>query len=453
MLYSSGEDSWDEARRPVRRSENLEVPGSKSGSRSRSNSQSKSPRRYQDYQYESQRRSPRSERAVSSRPRASPVSKSPILDKFGRSVREEMERSRYRSRHGSSSSRKSPRMESSRKERIKEDVCYVSPRRQKPPSRSPRRESPRYREEPRYEQPRYYESQTESSEDWRDRQRVSPPLRKQGRNFEEIIPPEPRKVSRPSRQEYDSKWGVVAGKINKKEEVDQIDPRDHHDYVNYSPTRGPKLVDPEESLSPWGQKSPRDRISAMEEAEATPEPVEKIIAEEEVERKEESSAGLMYNIQDIMVKPTEEPFVISPRETMNPMLLDLNQDSSRFQQHLSLKEDEKDSCLGLSVSDLTSEHELVKKDDFVMKVDPPPPKQWTLFSYSATGQFQVRDEETGEIFQIFNQQPEPEPEDSEEEAAGGEKEISWCSLYLISRIFGLALMMAGLAGMIVLALY
>ena len=162
LLFSSGEDSWDDERRPVRRSENLEVPGSKSGARSRSGSHSKSPRRYEDYQYDSQRRSPRPERAVSSRPRASPVSKSPILDKFGRSVREEMELSRYRSRHGSSSSRKSPRVESSRKERIQEDVCYISPRRKKSSSRSPRRESPRYREEPRQDYRRYYESQTES---------------------------------------------------------------------------------------------------------------------------------------------------------------------------------------------------------------------------------------------------------------------------------------------------
>ena len=67
----------------------------------------------------------------------------------------------------------------------------------------------------------------------------------------------------------------------------------------------------------------------------------------------------------------------------------------------------------------------------------------------------MRDEETGQIFQIFNQQPEPQPdsEDSEEAAGGAEKEMSWCSLYLVSKIFGLALMMAGLAGMIVLALY
>ena len=451
MLFSSGEDSWDDERRPARRSEKLEVPGSKSRSRSRSSShsQSKSPRRYQDYQYDSQRRSPRPERAVSSRPRASPVSKSPILDKFGRSVREEMERTRYRSRHGSSSSRKSPRLESSRKERIQDEVCYISPRRQKSSSRSPRRESPRYREEPRPDYRRYYQSQTESSEDWRDKQRVSPPppLRKQGRNFEDVIEQEPRKVSRPSKKEYDSKWGLVAGKINKKEEKEEAD-FEHHDYVNYSPSRGPKIVEPEESLSPWGQKSPRERISAMEEAEDSPESVEEIIAEEEGERKE-SSPGGMYNIQDIMVQPTE-PFVIPARETMNPMLLDLNQDSSR---HLALKEDEKDSCLGLSVSDLTSDHELVKKEDFVMRVEAPPPKQWTLFSYSPDGQFQVRDEETGQIFQIFNQQPEPEPESEDSEEAGGEKEMSWCSLYLVSKIFGLALMMAGLAGMIVLALY
>ena len=110
--------------------------------------------------------------------------------------------------------------------------------------------------------------------------------------------------------------------------------------------------------------------------------------------------------------------------------------------------------MGLSVSDLTSDQELVKKEDFLMRVEPPPPKQWTLFSFSAEGQFQVRDEETGEIFQIFNQQPEPGPESVDsEEAGGGEKEMSWCSLYLLSKIFGLALMMAGLAGMIVLALY
>ena len=464
IMYSSGEDSWEEERRNVRRSEKLTVPGS----RSRSNSHSMSPRRYPDYDYGGQQRSPRPERLRSSRRRTpSPsISKTPILDKFGLSVKEEMEKMRYKSRHGSSSSRKSPR-----REKLSEDICYISPRRsprrekeslryreeprrekespryreeprrekeslryreeprrekESPRYRSPRRESASYREGPRHDY-RYYETQTESSEDWRDRRR------KPSGKYEHVIDLEQKMVS--------------VSSIKKESKTSRGDDVDH-DYVNYSPTKGPKVDDLEESMSPWGEKSPRDRISAMEDVEDT-ESTERIIDEE---KKEESleSPDFTYNIQDIMVQPAETSTIPEIKETINSPIL-INEDSNKF---LTLKEDEKDSCLGLSFSDLNSEHELIKKDDFVLSVSPPAPKQWTLFSFSADGQFQVRDEETGEIFYIYNQQPEPETtEDNDEEEKGeDEEEISWCSIYLCSKIFGLLLMMGGLAAMVVVAI-
>ena len=44
-------------------------------------------------------------------------------------------------------------------------------------------------------------------------------------------------------------------------------------------------------------------------------------------------------------------------------------------------------------------------------------------------------------------------EDNDEEEKGeDEEEISWCSIYLCSKIFGLLLMMGGLAAMVVVAI-
>ena len=91
------------------------------------------------------------------------------------------------------------------------------------------------------------------------------------------------------------------------------------------------------------------------------------------------------------------------------------------------------------------------------------PRQWTLFSTSPGGPLKIRDEESGEIFTIINEVPEPPPAEDlgsrAEEAkmyAGEEEEeeedVGWCSLYLISKLLGLGLLIAGLAGMVIIAL-
>ena len=55
--------------------------------------------------------------------------------------------------------------------------------------------------------------------------------------------------------------------------------------------------------------------------------------------------------------------------------------------------------------------------------------------------------------------PEPPPAEYLESGAGeakmyaGEEEdVGWCSLYLISKLLGLGLLIAGLAGMVIIAL-
>ena len=191
----------------------------------------------------------------------------------------------------------------------------------------------------------------------------------------------------------------------------------------------------------------------MEDVEDT-ETSDKIINEEvERETKEEiAEPEFTYNIQDIMVQPTESFNIPEIKESVTSPVFEIKENPTKL---LHPKEDEKDSCLGLSFSDLNSEHELTRKDDFLTSEEPPAPapKPWTLFSFSGDGQFQVRDEETGEIFYIYNTQPETELEENDEkEEEDGEEEISWCSVYLCSKIFGLFLMMGGLAAMVVVAL-
>ena len=86
------------------------------------------------------------------------------------------------------------------------------------------------------------------------------------------------------------------------------------------------------------------------------------------------------------------------------------------------------------------------------------PRQWTLFSTSPGGPLKIRDEESGEIFTIINEVPEPPPAEDlgsgEAKMYAGEEEedVGWCSLYLISKLLGLSLLIAGLAGMVIIAL-
>ena len=125
-------------------------------------------------------------------------------------------------------------------------------------------------------------------------------------------------------------------------------------------------------------------------------------------------------------------------------------------------EDDKDSGIGFTLCDFKSDYNddvPVKKEKEETFVTMTPPKQWTLFSFSANGPLKVKDEETGEIFTIINEIPILEDSQNDEynvkenePILDEEDDISWCSFYLIGRIIGLGLVIAGLAGMVYIAL-
>ena len=66
----------------------------------------------------------------------------------------------------------------------------------------------------------------------------------------------------------------------------------------------------------------------------------------------------------------------------------------------------------------------------------------------------VRDEETGEIFTVINEIPIENKEEEEnieshnKEDDNDEEDVGWCSVYLLIRVFGLFVLIAGLAGLV-----
>ena len=100
----------------------------------------------------------------------------------------------------------------------------------------------------------------------------------------------------------------------------------------------------------------------------------------------------------------------------------------------------------------------MKKQGAVFETEPEhyesPPKQWTLFSFSPSGPLKVRDEETGEVFTVINEIPIESTEEKDnmeshhKEEEDDEDDVGWCSMYLLIRVFGLFVLIAGLAGMV-----
>jgi len=160
-------------------------------------------------------------------------------------------------------------------------------------------------------------------------------------------------------------------------------------------------------------------------------------------------------IETIIVQPAEKPLEVE--EKLYSSQFKVVEDSNYLS---AVTEDDKDSGIGFTICDFKPEYDndvSIKKEKEETTIIPP--KQWTLFSFSASGPLQVKDEETGEIFTIINEMPIEEDNQIDEfnvkedvPILDEEDDIGWCSLYLIGRIIGLGLVIAGLAGMVIIAL-
>ena len=179
---------------------------------------------------------------------------------------------------------------------------------------------------------------------------------------------------------------------------------------------------------------------------------------EAVDLEDETEKDYMKQFSQILVKPAEVSVEneVKSYESQFKVVEEANKDSNYLQ---AAHEDDKDSGIGFTLSDFnadftTDTNEAPKTPEKVYE-----PKQWTIFSFSPNGQLKVKDEETGEIFTIINEFPIVEesvkdPEDiiKEYDFVEDEEDIGWCSLYLIMRLFGLGLVVAALAGLIIIAL-
>ena len=76
---------------------------------------------------------------------------------------------------------------------------------------------------------------------------------------------------------------------------------------------------------------------------------------------------------------------------------------------------------------------------------PPSPKKWKLISLAQNVPFQIKDEDTGEIFTVICEMPEAEVDEGNENVENvkenatlidEEDEMSWCSAYLFIRVIG-----------------
>ena len=127
------------------------------------------------------------------------------------------------------------------------------------------------------------------------------------------------------------------------------------------------------------------------------------------------------------------------------------------------KDDELDSCLGLSLGDLNSNRSsephtsdvIMNIDDANEASDYTEPKQWTFLPLRGEVPLllgQARDEETGEIFNVYKDGPvDTVPSIPEGENCEKEEDIGCCSVYLCIRLIGLAVVAAGLGGLIIVA--
>lgn len=228
---------------------------------------------------------------------------------------------------------------------------------------------------------------------------------------------------------------------------------------------------------PWGPNSPRRRIENME-ASFRSSNTELTNSDKELEEEIYNEALKNNKYEETSGKiPLPESNTGESNKTSDQHETDIyevfpenkhsiNKDptsQARNDQFLlkTYKDDEKDSCLGLSLGDLNSSRFseppssdiLINIDDAHEALDYTDAKQWTFLPLpgevpSLLGQ--VRDEETGEIFNVFNDGPmetarsTPEYEDDCEK----EDDIGWCSCYFCVRIVGLATVAAALGSLI-----
>ena len=331
-----------------------------------------------------------------------------------------------RSRKSSGRSRgRSPNYEDFRKEKSSFREDY---RREKTPPREDYRREKSPRRERREYSPRYRRDSPEEIEKYRPRKHYN---KYETENTDSMTE---------SPEEYDRKSSKQSNKRESNAETVILEPREEKksstaieksevDYENYSPTN----TVPEKSQ--WGRNSPLSRIAAIEAEDVPiPEPI-------------------VSPVQEIIVEPAPEPV-----EKLYSSQLKMVEDSNNFL--VAMPEDDGDSGIGFTVSDYHEEADfrqltIPKQETSVA----PEPKLWTLLSFSPTGPFKVRDDETGEIFTVINEFPLDEPEESNEVAVNendkildDEDDVGWCSLYLISRVIGLGLVCAGIAGMVLIAL-
>ena len=433
-MYSSGEDSWEDERRGRhRRNDKLEVPALRSRT---SSPKVKHEGRARDYDsgkrspspYKSSARSPRNTRKESPPPR--PRSKFEIRKSYSPSKeRHSSERMKNESKSDSYARFGSPRSgrssaysRSPRRHDINEDSRreYRSPRRDRR-EHSPkyRRDSPeeiekfRYRKQYRYDT-EYTDTLTDSPEEY---------FKRKSRADKDDLEKKQELIKEPEK-----KSSVVSIDTTKNEmKTEEVD------YENYR-TQDSK-VEMKVEKSDWGRNSPLNRVAAIEDKYQPAENTQ---------------------IETIHVEPVKEEIVEEQHHYSSQ--LKMVEDSNNFL--VAMPEDDGDSGIGFTLSDFHEENE--KKNSKSEQVSesqvPNTAKQWTLLSFSPTGPMKVKDDETGEIFTIINEFPQQEDNTENtsvketDKIIDEEDDVGWCSLYLISRVLGLAIVCAGIAGMVIIAL-
>ena len=181
---------------------------------------------------------------------------------------------------------------------------------------------------------------------------------------------------------------------------------------------------------------------------------------EAIDLEDETEKDYMKQLSQIVVQPAEVKVEneVKSYESQFKVVEEANHDSHFLK---AAHEDDKDSGIGFTLSDYNSDFTNAETNTAAKTPEKVhDPKQWTIFSFSPNGPLKVRDEETGEIFTIINEFPIVEeesvkyPEESklkEYEFLDDEEDIGWCSLYLFVRLFGLFLLVGGLAVLIFVA--
>ena len=226
---------------------------------------------------------------------------------------------------------------------------------------------------------------------------------------------------------------------------------------------------------PWGPNSPRHRIQNIEASfqnsnteltNSDKELEDKILNDSLTAEKKEKSETVTIphptisepikiddhnekDVYEILTEKFELPVI--PQEVKDKV------DELLLQAY---KDDEKDSCLGLSLGDLTSSRSseppssdiaINVEDTHDEAVEDNDVQQWTFIPLPGEVPVllgQVRDNKTGDIFNVFNDGPMESARNNSEEDLEKEEDIGWCSVYFCVRIVGLALVGAALGGLI-----